>query len=98
MKIRELEKEFVKGGVKYTQIEKNDVYVLYRCQCLEYADTYYEVFRPKLVPPHPYDTGGYDMVEAYPSNESFGCNSWCCSDIDSLKKVMKKQFDIGYKS
>ena len=44
MKIRELEKEFVKKGVRYTQIEKNDVYVLYKCQCLEYSDTYYEVF------------------------------------------------------
>lgn len=109
MKLRELEKEFVRKGVRYTQIDKNtslsretdgkyrtDGYVIYECSNLSYKDVYYEVFRYKIAKPHPHDDGDWDMVEVYPSDEQFGITAFCCSNEASLRKVMKKEFGIDY--
>ena len=43
MKIKELDKEFVKRGIKYTQVEKNDLYVVYRCENQEYKEVYLNI-------------------------------------------------------
>lgn len=96
MKLRELPLEFEKKGVRYTQMEKNNVYVLYRCEVLDYKDVYYEVFEYKVGKPHPMDTGDWDMVELYPSNEQFGILAWSCSDLNRVKYVMQKHFDIDW--
>lgn len=109
MKLRELQKEFVKKGVKYTLIEKEvwdavdrdgelkeDGYVIYRCFNEEHNDTYYEVFRYKIVKPHPMDAGNWDMVELYPSSELFGLIAWSCSNLDRVKYVMQKHFDMDW--
>lgn len=109
MKLRELQKEFEKKGVKYTQINKTikaninekedkayDGIVIYKCYNLSYHDEYFEVFRYRIAKPHPYDAENWDMVELYPSDEAFGVWSWSCSDIDSVKKIVKKHFDKEY--
>lgn len=97
MKLRELPQEFEKKGVKYTQIEKNDTFVIYRCKNLEFEDEYFELFRYRLQPPHPYSNEDYDMIEAYPTENQFGLSAWCCSNIECVKKVMKKHFGINFK-
>lgn len=109
MKLRELQKEFEKKGVKYTQLVKEikeyvngkdekvkDGIVVYKCSNLSYHDEYFEVFRYRIAKPHPYDAEDWDMVELYPSDEAFGVWSWSCSDIDSLKKIVKKHFEEEY--
>lgn len=109
MKLRELQKEFTKKGVKYTLLQKEvwdavdgdgklkkDGYVIYECFNEEYKDTYYEVFRYRIGKPHPMDTGDWDMVELYPSNEQFGILAWSCSDLNRVKYVMNKHFDIDW--
>lgn len=96
MKLRELQKEFEKKGVRYTQLEKNNIYVLYRCEVLDYKDVYYEVFEYKVGKPHPLDTGGWDAVEIYPSSELFGVYAYCCSDLNSVRKVMKNHFNLDW--
>lgn len=109
MKLRELQKEFDKKGVKYTQLVKeikeyvNEKYekvkdgiVVYKCSNLSYHDEYFEVFRYRIAKPHPYDAENWDMVELYPSDEAFGVWAWSCSDIDSVKKIVKKHFDEEY--
>lgn len=109
MKIRELQKEFKKRGILFTQIEKKakhtidadgDIktsgYCIYRCSSLHYDDVYYEIFKYRLAKPHPYDKGDWDMVEVYPGDEQFGVWAWCCSTIEGVKKTMKDKFGIEY--
>lgn len=96
MKLRELPKEFEKKCVRYTQLEKNNIYVLYRCEVLDYKDVYYEVFEYKVGKPHPLDAGGWDAVEIYPSSELFGVYAYCCSDLNSVRKVMKNYFNLDW--
>ena len=43
-----LQEQFTKKGVKYTQLEKNDSFVLYQCESNGY--TYYELFKYKVSP------------------------------------------------
>lgn len=107
MKIKELHKEFEKKGVKYTQIKRNihefvddegdikkDGYFIYMCKCLDDNYVYYEVFRYRLIPQHPYSNEDYDMVEAYPTDNQFGLSAWCCSTKESVLRVLKKHFNI----
>ena len=96
MKIKELPKEFEKKCIKYTQIEKNDTFVIYRCKNLEFEDEYFELFRYRLQPPHPYSDEDYDMIEAYPTDTQFGLYAWCCSNVGSLLIMLKKHFDVEY--
>lgn len=97
MKIKYLPKEFVKKGVKYTLLEKNDVFVLYRCDSVEYNYGYYEVFKPRMAKPHPLSGEDYDLVELYPTDEQFGLFGWCCSSEKALSEVILKEFGIDYK-
>lgn len=97
MKIKYLPKEFVKKGVKYTLLEKNEVFVLYRCESIAYGYSYFEVFKPRMGKPHPMSDEDYDLVELYPSDELFGIYAWACSNIECVKKVMKKHFGINFK-
>lgn len=94
MKIRKLEGEFTKRGAKYTQLVKSEIFVIYRCENEEYNDLYFEVFKYRTAKPHPMDTGDWDEVEVYPSNESFGVTAWECICFESIEKVMKKHFGI----
>lgn len=96
MKIKELPKEFIKKGIKYTQVEKNDDFVIYKCKNLEFDDHYFELFRYRLQPPHPYSDEDYDMIEAYPTDNQFGLYSWSCSNVGSLLRMLKKHFDVEY--
>lgn len=109
MKLRELQKEFKKKGIKYTQLLKKvkeyvnesgeitkDGIVIYKCLNFEYNDEYFEVFRYRIAKPHPNDTNGWDMVELYPSDESFGSWAWCCSDRHCVQKILDKHFDEEY--
>lgn len=96
MKIKYLPKEFVKKGVKYTLLDKNEVFVLYRCESITYGYSYFEVFKPRMGKPHPMSDEDYDLVELYPSDELFGIYAWCCSNEASLIKIMKNEFGIDY--
>lgn len=109
MKLRELQKEFEKKGVRYTQLQKvvkeitnkdgekvKDGIVIYKCLNLEYGDEYFEVFRYRIAKPHPNDTNDWDMVEIYPSDEGFGVFAWSCSNVGSLRKIINKHFDEEY--
>lgn len=106
MKLRELQKEFEKKGVKYTQFVKGikeyfngkdekvkDGIVVYKCSNLSYLDEYFEVFRYRIAKPHPYDAENWDMVELYPSDEAFGVWAWSCIDKSSVEKIVKKHFE-----
>lgn len=107
MKIKELPKEFEKKGIKYTQLIRNlydvtdekgeikkDGYLIYKCEDIDDGFSYYEVFRYRLIPPHPYSNEDYDMIESYPTENQFGLSAWCCSNVECVKKVMKKHFDV----
>lgn len=110
MKLRELPIEFEKKGVRFTLLErKTEIftddngteqpfgYLIYSCKDITFGNVYYEVFRYKISKPHPMDKGDWDMVELYPSSESFGVWAWCCSDLECIKKVMFNHFDIDWK-
>lgn len=107
MKLRELQREFEKKGVKYTQIdkkvypvegkngeEKKDGYFLYKCENVEQEYKYYELFRYRIAKPHPYDAGDWDMVEVYPGDEQFGLWAWCFSTQISVVKKMESEFGV----
>lgn len=110
MKIRELQKEFKKRGILFTQIEKKakhtmdadgniktSGYCIYRCSALHYDDVYYEIFKYRLAKPHPYDNGDWDMVEVYPGDEQFGVWAWTVNDKSYIKDVIKRHFDLFFK-
>ena len=92
--MKELAKQFTKKGVTYTQIEKNNKYVIYECihSSKEFSYTYYEVFKYKVQPyPTTFENpNGYKLMESYPSNESFGQWAWCCSNWRIVEKVINK--------
>lgn len=107
MKIKELPKVFEKKCIKYTQLvrkvydvtdengeTKKDGYLIYKCDDIEDGYSYYEVFRYRLIPQHPYSKEDYDMVEAYPTDNQFGLYAWCCSNLKCLERVLKKHFDV----
>lgn len=109
MKLRELQKEFTRKGVKYTQIiksinnvltdsgeEKKDGFFLYKCKNIEHGNEYYELFRYKVAKPHPHDSGDWDMVEVYPGDEQFGVWAWCCSTKGTVVKTLKSEFGVEY--
>ena len=53
------------------------------------VDNYYEVFK--------YHVGHNDIFhdddwEIYPSDEHFGYWAWCCSDLNSVRKVLTNHF------
>ena len=95
MRIKELKKDFVLRGVHYSQLIKNDVFVIYRCEKYN-GIFYFEVFQYRLSNLHPMsrELDLYDKKEAYPSDESFGGWAWCCSNEACLKKVMRNKFGI----
>lgn len=105
MKLRLLPEVFEKKGVRYTQLNKivkefvegsetkSDGIVIYKCENLEYNDVYYEVFRYRIALPHPHDAEDWDMVEVYPSNESFGVWAWECANWSIVNKVLYNHFD-----
>lgn len=93
MKIRELEKEFTRRGVVYTQIEKNDELVLYKCHDIDGNFDYYEVFKPKTAKPHPMSTEDYDLIEVYPSDNLFGVYAWCCNTVGAVERCIVAHFN-----
>ena len=109
VKIKHLPKEFTRRGVRFTQIEKvvkeitdnvgntqTEGYFIYKCNPLNYQYEYFEVFRYRLVKPHPLSGEDYDLMEYYPSDEMFGIYAWCCSNEDSLQKIMREKFGVDY--
>lgn len=102
MKIKELPKEFEKKGIKYEQLIK-DIYenaearangcVIYKCKDIEDGYSYYEIFRYRLIPQHPYSEEDYDMIEAYPTDNQFGLSAWCCTTKASLRRTLDVHFD-----
>lgn len=83
-----LREKFSKKGVEYTQLFKDNDLVIYRCSYL--FDVYYEVFRYKV---HKSDIYHDDEYEMYPCDEQFGLWAWCCSNIDIVRKVIRKHFN-----
>lgn len=96
MKLKQLEKEFTKKGVLYTQMEKTEEYVLYRCKNIEFGNVYYEVFKYRTGKPHFMSGEDFDLIEVYPSNDAFGNWAFCCSDLKCVEKVMKTRMGIDW--
>jgi len=87
---RELLKEFVKLGDKFTQMGFNEQTQMYLYKrVLSCGVTYYEVFRRKLRVGVKYNSG--KEYEVYPSDENFGVWAKCCSNYESAKRY----FDNG---
>lgn len=95
--IRLLEKEFVKKGIVYKQFERNEEkgYYIYKCENLNYKDEYFEIFKIKLSKPdlrfNP--NADYDLMELYPSDESFGKWAWCCSNMEIVQRVINNRIN-----
>jgi hypothetical protein len=94
--VKELDKEFTKKGEKFYQIEKTDVYYIYK----RYINTSvcYEVFERKTFKINDfwrqYDTKGkyvgFDSFELYPKNEHFGSWAYCCNTLERAQELSKK--------
>lgn len=91
-----LKKEFVKKGVRYNQVLRDEEIVVYVCAKpykLDngdvFVDKYLEVFKPRT---HKKDKFHNDDYELYPNDESFGLWAWCVTNVDSLMKVLSKHF------
>lgn len=92
MKVRELDKKFIKKGEIFTQIDKGDTYYIYKRE-MEYS-TCYEVFERKMVKLNDFwrnfDVNGkyvgFDYFEQYPNDEQFGKWAYCCNNIEQAKK------------
>lgn len=86
-----LKEWFLKNGNRYTQVYRNDDMALYLVD--NEHDWYYEVFKIKVYKPNKYVN---DEYEKYPGDECFGNWAWCCSNRESLERVLKKHFpNIG---
>lgn len=70
-------------------MEKNESYVLYECSTEDYK--YYEIFKYRTQPFNKYydNPNGYDEVEVYPNDESFGKWAWCCSNMNRVEYIKK---------
>lgn len=90
--LKELDKDFIKKGETFTQIEKGDNYYIYK-RCINNYICY-EVFERKSAKLNDfwrkYDTKGkyvgFDSFELYPTNESFGKWAFCCNSLDNARK------------
>lgn len=87
----ELKKNFIKKGVNYEQLFKSQEIVVYKCERTDGTDTYYEVFKYRTKEP---DRFHDDVYECYPNDESFGNWAWCCSNKNSVLKVLDNNFDL----
>ena len=85
----ELKKEFTMKGVKFSQKYKDDELVIYELSYVDYPKKWYEVFKLKVFKPDIYHN---DTYEKYPRDESFGNWAWCSSNLDSVRKVLRKHF------
>ena len=94
--LKELDKEFEKKGELFTQIEKTDRYYIYKRDLKTVV--YYEVFERKSQKLNDfwrqYDKkgkyDGFESVEVYPSNESFGNWAYCCCSLEIAQKRAKE--------
>lgn len=93
-KIKLLPEVFTKKNVNYRRLYQNEVLSIYDCQTKH--DTYFEVFKRRFNPNTlDWETyRGYDLIEIYPSDESFGKWAWCCSNKKSLQNMLKKHFNF----
>ena len=89
--VKELEKEFVKKGEVFTQIEKTDDYYIYKRD--QKSCVYYEVFERRDAKLNDfwrqYDTNGkydgFDSFEPYPNDEQFGKWAYCCNTLEKAQ-------------
>lgn len=95
--IRLLEKEFVKKGISYKQIERNEEkgYYIYKCENLNYKDEYFEIFKIKKQKSYELFAKyrDYDFVEIYPCDNSFSYWAWCCANENVLNMIIKEKFN-----
>ena len=97
---KELDKEFIKKGERFTQIDKSDFYYIYKRE-MEYS-VCYEVFERKVYKLNDFwrkfDTNGkyngFDSFEQYPNDEQFGKWAYCCNSLEQAKKRAKKFIKI----
>lgn len=92
--LRLLRTEFKKRGVTYTQVEKNNKYVIYQCVD-QHGNRYVEIFRYRINLADPKWGADYNGTESYPRDESFGVWAWCCSSKAQLKNCLSLNFEIS---
>lgn len=85
----ELKRDFTKKGIRYTQLFKNDIAVLYKCQNIEFGYKYFELFKYKT---RKADRFHNDEYEVYPSDESFGPWAWACVNKEAILRELKDNF------
>ena len=97
---KELKETFEKYGDTFTQVEKNETYIIYSRET-NGKITSYEVFDYRVRPFNPNSyidrvsiEQGYTEVELYPSDESFGVWAYNPSTWDGVKRVLKREYDV----
>lgn len=93
-KIKLLPEVFTKKYVNYRRLYQNEILSIYECQSKH--EIYFEVFKRILSKSFDRFSSheGYDLIENYPSDESFGKWAWCCSNKKSLQNMLKKHFNF----
>ena len=88
----ELKKKFIKSGIEFEQIFKDDVLVIYQLSKTYddgYVSKWFEVFKYTVRKPDIYHS---DRFEKYPGDEQFGLWAWSCSNKDVVQKVLNREF------
>lgn len=90
--MKKLEKEFIKKGFKFTQIERKGNIAIYKQESLkvEKPKANYEVVQIKSH--NGYEIGGSKIAaaEVYPGSSQWGLLGWTHLDLSSAEKRFKK--------
>ena len=90
----QLKTTFNKKGTIFNQIYKDNELAIYQLtkQCANDKNciiTWYEIFKIKIHKQDKYHTDEYEM---YPYDEAFGTFAWSCQNLESLNKILKREF------
>lgn len=91
-KMRLLPMEFKRKGTLYTQIEKNDKYVVYMGRIGD-SKPFYEVFKyqTRSCTPSPiFNPYGWTLREVFPSDEDFGSWAWATFNESEIEWLIER--------
>lgn len=91
--MRSLPTCFKRKGLDYKMIKRTEKCALYGVGVGSVE--YYEVFIIGHQKGGGFNGIVFEEKELYPSDEKFGASAWCCSTLDSVKRIIElKNLDI----
>lgn len=88
LRIKMLKNEIGKNGYDYILVKRHEKGAIYSQNNGRGNIIAYEVFKHKLVKPHPksIDVNEWDKVESFPGDEEFGIRAWTYPNLELAEK------------